>query len=153
MLQDFVTTELSEAELPQALPLLCATWPRLDLASWERYALAFRENRAGQGRITGMHDSSGGLCGLFASRIEDDLGRERTLAVPLFTALDIRNSLAPVRTLLETAEVIARRQGCTSAKLHLTSEQDELGKRLRRLGLSLAGTCYRSELGSTFRLH
>ena len=40
----FQTGPLSEAGVAEALPLVRATWPGTDLASWRRYIQAFGSN-------------------------------------------------------------------------------------------------------------
>lgn len=153
MTQTFVAQDLADAAVPQALPLLRATWPTVDLAAWERFADSFRRCAPEPAAaITGLFDAGGGLCGLFASRTELGLCDGRILAVPLFTVMDIGNSLSPVRALLDTAEAKAKAQRCAAVHIRLTSEQNALAKRLRRLGLGHASTLYLSTNGSGPRL-
>jgi GNAT superfamily N-acetyltransferase len=143
MTQSFVARDLADTAVPQALPLLRATWPTIDLAAWENFAGSFRcGGREPAAAITGLFDAAGGLCGLFASRTEPGLCDGRILAVPLFTVMDIGNSLDPVRALLDAAEAKAKKQGCATVQIRLASEQSGLSKRLRRLGLEHLDTLY-----------
>jgi hypothetical protein len=89
-----------------------------------------------------LFDSSGALCGLFASQIEHLLREGRTLAIPLFTAVDIGNSLKPVRMLLNTAKAKAKECDCSGVQIRLAGEQSELLKRLRNVGLEPGSAVY-----------
>lgn len=143
--RSFTVEDLVLRRLPQALPLLRATWPTIDLAGWQRFAEAFACREQAGASITGMFDSSGGLCGLFVSRVEHRL-RERVLAIPLFTVVDIANSQAPVRALLDGVEARAKSCGCTIIEVRLDTGQTELVKRLRSFGLNPVGTMYASPI-------
>jgi hypothetical protein len=147
MVDDFTIVDLVEADVPTALPLLRATWPELDLPTWQDFASIFCSNRAVKAKITCLHDAHGGLCGLFASRVEHGLCEGRFLAIPLFTAVDIGNSLRPVQLLLDAASAQAKESGCADIQIRLASEQSELVKRLRFLGLYHAGTSYAYPVG------
>jgi hypothetical protein len=135
----FSIVDLAPADVPRALPLLRATWPELDLVAWQTFAGAFCSEGAAQAQIASCDDSSGGLCGLFASRIEVGLCEGRLLAIPLFTAIDIGNSLEPLRALLAATETRAATHACGGMQIRLSMEQSGLSKRLRSLGLQ----CYR----------
>jgi len=58
------------------------------------------------------------------------------LSVRLFTAMDVANSLRPVRALLDAADAQARELDCNLVQIHLGSNQARLASRLRRLGLN-----------------
>lgn len=153
MTQTFLVQDLAETAVPQALPLLRATWPTIDLAAWKNFAGSFRRRGSEPAAaITGLFDAAGGLCGLFASRTEPGLCDGRILAVPLFTVMDIGNSLSPVRALLDAAEAKAKAQRCAGVQIRLACEQNALAKRLRRLGLEHASTLYLSTNGPGPRL-
>ncbi|HVA14917.1 MAG TPA: hypothetical protein VNF99_16850 [Stellaceae bacterium] len=134
--------ELAPADLAQALPLLRVTWSKLDLPAWQTFAANFCGQDRAEARITGLFDSGGGLCGLLASRIDHTLDGGRILAIPVFTAVDIANSLAPVRALLDLAQAKMNEHGCGSLQIHLVSTQGELVKRLRAFGLRHSGSHY-----------
>jgi GNAT superfamily N-acetyltransferase len=146
MAWEFTVEKLVQDAMPQALPLVRATWPEIDLAAWLRFAAAFRDGHPSRRAITAMADASGGICGLFASRIEQRIGEGRVLEVPLFTVVDIGNSPQPLRALLDAAEAKAREHGCVGIQIWLADEQSELIKRLQGLGFRSSGTSYFSAL-------
>jgi hypothetical protein len=148
MSASFVVHELAQGRISLALPLLRATWPKMDISAWEGFVDAFRRHYAAPAGITGLYDASGALCGLFASRIEPGLRAMRILAIPLFTVMDIGNSLGPVRALLDAAEAKATELDCFGVQIHLASEQNALARRLRNLGLEQASTLYLSTAGA-----
>jgi hypothetical protein len=133
----FHAIALSDDLVPQALPLIQATWPDVDLSAWQSFVRFFsdRELAAGSG-VVALHDPTGGLCGVFAYRLDRDLRNGPVLAVQLFTAVDVVNSLRTVRALLEAAKARAFELGCTCLEIRLCSRQAELASRLHRLGLS-----------------
>jgi hypothetical protein len=133
--------ELAPADLAQALPLLRITWPELDLPAWQAFAAEFRSAYKAEARITGLFDNAGGLCGLLASRIDHAFGG-RILTVPIFTAVDIANSLAPVQALLDHAQAKMNEHGCSSLQIHLANAQRELMKRLGPFGMHPSGVLY-----------
>lgn len=140
----FTVEDLQPAVVPQALPLVRATWPEIDLAAWQGFTDAFhREPKApAPGAITGLYDASGVLCGLFASRVEHHLWEGRILGIPLFTVVDIGNSPQPVRALLGAAEAKAKENACVGMQIRLAVEQGGLMKRLRDFGLEYSGSVY-----------
>jgi len=133
--------ELAPADLAQALPLLRITWPELDLPAWQAFAAEFRSAYKAEARITGLFDSADGLCGLLASRIDHALSG-RILVIPIFTAVDIANSLAPVRALLDLAQAKMNEQGCKSLQIHLANAQRQLMRRLGPFGIRPSGVLY-----------
>lgn len=141
MLESFTAAELAPADLVQALPLLRATWPELDLPAWQSFAAEFCSADKAEARITGLFDSAGGLCGLLASRIDHTLSG-RILAIPIFTAVDIANSLVPIRALLDLAQAQMTEHGCDSLQIHLASAQRHLVERFRSIGLRQSGSLY-----------
>lgn len=142
MSEPLTAAELAPADLAQALPLLRVTWPELDLPAWRAFAADFRSADKAEACITGLFDSAGGLCGLLASRVDHILGAGRVLAIPVFTAIDIANSLAPARMLFDLARAQMTEHRCNSLQIHLTSTQRELTKRLRPFGLRHSGALY-----------
>ena len=70
---------------------------------------------------------------MFASRIDDRLGK-RILTVPLFTVVDIGNSLEPVRALIDAVEARAAENKCSGIDIELGEGQTGLRERLLRLG-------------------
>ena len=132
----FHTGPLSTNFVAEALPLVQATWPGTDLASWRRYLEAFSSKPAAEGGVLAMRDSSGHLCGLITYSLYRPLGPEPILAVPLFTVVDLGNSLQAVRILLGAAERQASALDCTDLEIRLDRRQSQLANRLRSLGLS-----------------
>jgi hypothetical protein len=98
--------------------------------------------------IVGLLDSAGGLCGLFACRLEHELCEGRVLSISLFTAVDIANSLEPVRALLAAAEAKAKFYGCGSLRIRLSRDQSELVNRLRGLGLARSAVVHSLTIGA-----
>jgi hypothetical protein len=125
---------LSGSQIAEALPLVQATWPETDLASWQRY-VQFFSGKPMQGSGV-LRDSAGNLCGILVYRTHCQLGTGTVLAVNLFTAVDVINSLQTVRALLEAAEGQAAALHCSALEIRLDSSQAQLGGRLRALGLS-----------------
>lgn len=138
----FTIAELQPAAVPQALPLVRATWPEIDLAAWQNFAGAFHGEHAAPASITGLFDGSGVLCGVFAARTEHHLWNRRILGIPLFTVVDIGNSPQPVRALLDAAEAKAKQNDCSGMEIRLAIEQGGLMKRLRHFGLEYSGSVY-----------
>src|SRR4051812_19007686 len=126
-------TIVSEQLAPQALPLVQATWPQVDLAGWLSFVRFFTGKLGSDSAILAMRDASGSLCGILAHRLEQDLRNGPTLFVPLFTAVDIANSLQTVRALLDIAQARARELGCTGLQIRVDKEQFQLAARLRSL--------------------
>ncbi len=129
----FTAQNLASAEILYALPLVRATWPAMDRAAWQGFVACFCANSALSPAITALSDRGGGLCGLFASRIDDRLGK-RILTVPLFTVVDIGNSLEPVRALIDAVEARAAENKCSGIDIELGEGQTRLRERLLRLG-------------------
>jgi GNAT superfamily N-acetyltransferase len=146
--QAFTIRALTPDAIPQALPLLRATWPGVELPGWSRFVDAFRGDLYAQAEITAMFDPQGSLCGLFAARVEHDFRDGRTLALPLFTAVDVGNSLAPVKALLEAAEAMARDRGCSGLEIRLDTQQRALIERLRFLELRLSGSLHSATIAT-----
>ena len=128
----FAARDLAPAEIPYALPLVRATWPAMDHNAWRDFTVSFCADSTLNPAITALSDPGGGLCGLFASRI-DDLRGKRVLAVPLFTVIDIGNSLEPVRALVAAVEAKAADSNCSAIDIRLGQGQAGLRKRLLQL--------------------
>ena len=128
---------LSDDLVPQALPLIRATWPTVNLASWRNFVQAFAGPAAPQGSgVLGLRDQAGCLCGILAYRLDRELQACPILAVHLFTAADLANSRRTLRALLDAAERRALELGCKGLEIRLSRGQTELASRLRALGLS-----------------
>ena len=92
-----------------------------------------------------LRDSVSCICGVVAYRLARDLQAGRVLAVELFTAADLANSLGTVRALLEAAEMQALELGCAGVQIRLYNDQHALASRLRTLGLlSEAGVFWKT---------
>jgi hypothetical protein len=136
----FAIVGLAGEQVARALPVIQATWPGIDLPAWERFVLSFGDAAAsGSGPAAGMvalHDGGGTVCGVLAYRRDQDLRGRATLAVPLFTAIDLANSPRTVRALLDAAEALASELRCGQVEIRLYEEQGEFVSRLRELGLT-----------------
>jgi len=132
----FRTGPFSRTQAAEVLPLLQATWPGTDLAGWERYGQFFGGKPAAESGLLAMRDSGDCLCGLLVYRLHWSLDRGPVLTVPLFTAVDVANSLEAVRALLEAAERQASALHCAAVEIRLDRAQSRLADRLRLLGLS-----------------
>ena len=73
---------------------------------------------------------------LLAYRRDRDLRMGFILSVHLFTAVDVANSLLPVRALLDAMEARATELGCAGVQIRMDPAQSQLAARLRILGLS-----------------
>jgi hypothetical protein len=141
---------LSTDLVPQAFPLIRATWPGVDLVAWGSFVRFFNEQQsAGQSGVQALRDATGGLCGVFAYRLDWDLRLGRMLSVQLFTAVDVANSLPTVRALLDAVEVRALQLSCDGIEIRLCGGQAGLAGRLRRLGLDSEAGLLRREVDRT----
>jgi hypothetical protein len=135
----FHVAALSGDQVRQAFPLIQATCPGTDLDSWRSFVEFFGSAPAGKGSgVLALHDTAGNICGVLAYRLDRDLQAGIMLAVHLFTAVDLINSLSTVRALLDAAEKCALELGCAGVQIRLSNDQPGLAARLRRLGLSSA---------------
>ncbi len=149
MSRSFDAFSLSGEFVPQALPLIRATWPSIDMTTWQRFVQFFSGEGAAQGSgVLGLRDSGCCLCGVLAYRTDLDLQSGLVLAIQLFTAADLANSLGTIRALLEAAELQALELGCTSLQIRLLSGQAGLASRLRSLGLYYDTGLLRMEIDS-----
>ncbi|HWE75693.1 MAG TPA: hypothetical protein VG328_21215 [Stellaceae bacterium] len=146
MSRTFKIATLDNASRAQAFPLLRATWPDLDLEDWLAFADRFANSGDTSTGLVGLRDDSGALCGLFVYRIGHTLRDERILSIPLFTAMDLANSLEPVRALLNAVKDRAELCDCLRLRIELASEQTGLANRLHRLGTSRCGMVHSIEL-------
>jgi hypothetical protein len=149
MSTSFDSVTLSDDLVPQALPLIRATWPSVDLSSWRNFVQAFTGSAASPGSgVIGLCDQAGCLCGVLAYRPDRDLQAHPILAVHLFTAADLANSSRVVKALLNAAESRALELGCTGVEIRLSSGQTKLASRLRALGLSSDAKLFWKEIDS-----
>src|SRR6185369_1976410 len=101
----FHTAALAGDEIFQAYPLIQATCPNVDLASWKDFAKFFSE-RENCG-VLALKDPVNCICGVVAYQLDWDLNAGLVLAVHLFTTADVMNTAQTVRALLEAAETRA----------------------------------------------
>ena len=128
---------LSDDEVPQAFPLIQATWPGADLTAWRSFVRFFNDRTAaGQAGVLALRDPAGLICGVLAYRLDRDLRVGPLLAIQLFTAVDLVNSRRTVRALLDAAEARASELDCKAVQIRLYGDQTGLTSRLRDLGLS-----------------
>ena len=132
----FRSAALSTDQASLALPLVQATWPDVDLPSWLCFVQFFCQDVAEKSGILTISDLSGYLCGVLAYRRDRDLRLGFILSVHLFTAVDVANSLLPVRALLDAMEARATELGCAGVQIRMDPAQSQLAARLRILGLS-----------------
>jgi hypothetical protein len=102
----------------------------------ELRAVLHRSGRLARVRGAWLARLGGCFCGVFAYRVARDLLIGPILAVYLFTAVDVANSLRTIRALLVAAETRALELGCTAVRIRLCNGQAELASRLRTLGLA-----------------
>jgi hypothetical protein len=139
----FEIVSLSGEQALRALPVVQATWPLVDRAAWATFAAAYEEPMpasaapppAPRSGLLGLADDAGTLCGVLAYRCAPELRGGLTLAVALFTAIDLANSPRTVRALLDAAETRAYELACARVEIRLHPEQAELAGRLRETGL------------------
>jgi hypothetical protein len=136
----FRVAALSDDQVPQAFPLIQATWPGADLIAWRSFVEFFNDRTtAGYAGVLAVRDPAGSICGILAYRLDRDLRVGRLLFVQLFTAVDLINSPRTVRALLDAAEERACELSCERIQIRLYSDQRGLASRLRALGLSSEG--------------
>jgi hypothetical protein len=137
MNQSLRSMALSGKQLPRALPLVRATWPGVGAQDWLTYVGFLTARTKGEeAGVIALGDPSDYLSGLLVYEAERDLQQGRVLTVPLFTVIDLANSVTPVRALLEAAKAKAADLGCGGLQVRLYPEQAALAMRLRLLGLS-----------------
>jgi hypothetical protein len=145
----FTISALSNDQVPLAFPLIQATWPNADLASWLSFVAFFDDPAAAAGSgVLALRDPAGCICGVLAYRLDRDLQAGLILAVHLFTAIDLANSLRTVRALLDAVELRGVELGCTGLQIRLHSDQPELAQRLRALGLAFEGGVFWKKIES-----
>jgi hypothetical protein len=133
----FQIAALSDDQVPLALPLIQATWPGADIASWRSFVASFDTRvEPKESGVLALRDPAGRICGVLAYRLERDLQAGPIFAVHLFTAVDLANSLKSVRALLDGAELRAFELGCGGMQIRLHNEQTNLTSRLLMLGLA-----------------
>jgi hypothetical protein len=139
----FRVAALSDGEVPQAFPLIQATWPGADLTAWRSFVQFFNDRTmAGYAGVLAVRDPASSICGVLAYRLDRDLRAGRLLAVQLFTAVDLINSPRTVRALLDAAEGRASELQCAGVQIRLYRDQTGLASRLRALGLSSEGSLF-----------
>jgi hypothetical protein len=128
---------LSDDQVPLAFPVIQATWPGADLAAWQSFVEFFNDQAATKrSGVLALRDPAGCICGVFAYRLDRDLRVGPILTIHLFTAVDLLNSLRPVRALLEAADMQALELGCAGVQFHLRNNQKGLVSHLRSLGVA-----------------
>ena len=139
----FATEILSDELAPLAFPLIQATCPNVDMTSWQKFVRFFNVRAsAGDGGVLAVRDAAACICGVLAYRVDRDLRTGPTLAVDLFTAADLANSLRPVRALLDAAEMWACKLGCVGVQIRISNDQVRLASRLHTLGFSSEAGLY-----------
>src|SRR4051794_22018210 len=120
----FHVAALSADQVPQAFPLIRATWPSADLIAWQSFVAFFNDHKfAGDAGVLAIRDPADAICGVLAYRLDRDLRFGRMLAVQLFTAIDLINSARTVRALLDAAEARAVELGCMGIQIRLYGDQ------------------------------
>jgi hypothetical protein len=148
MTLSFHVAALSDDQVPQAFPLIQATWPGAELSAWRSFVRFFNDRNMGEhAGVLAVRDPSGAICGILAYRLDRDLRAGRMLAVQLFTAVDLANSPRTVQVLLDAAEARAVDLGCAGVQIRLYGDQSGLAARLRRLGLSCDGDLFWKQSG------
>jgi hypothetical protein len=135
-IQSVRPTSLAGSSMAEALPLVQVTWRGVDPQSWRHY-LGFIAQRAQECRAGALElrDGADYLNGLAVYERERDLQHGHVLTVHLFTALDLVNSTAPARVLLDAVIDLAKDLDCSGVQIRLYDEQPALRTRLRRFGL------------------
>src|SRR5262245_1094092 len=84
----FDSVALTGDQASQALPLVQAIWPGVDLAAWQRFVRFFSEEAGSEAPgVRGLRNPAGYLCGVIAYRRDWDLERGPILTVHMFTAM------------------------------------------------------------------
>jgi hypothetical protein len=149
MANRFEIVDLAGDQVARALPVVQATWPEVDLASWQGFVKGFEAPAVpGRSGMLALRDASGGLCGLLAYRRDERLRGDAVLTVPLFAAIDLANAPHAVRALLDAAEALASELKCGHVEIRLHEEQGEFVSRLRSLGLTSDACVLRLEVAA-----
>lgn len=122
--------------IPQAFPLVQATCPGVELASWKAFVESFSDRCSADGGVLAAFSSAGYIGGVLAYRLDRDLRAGLVLDVQLFTPVDLLNSSRMVRALLDAAEWRASELGCAGLRIRLYNDQAGVAAHLRTLGLS-----------------
>jgi hypothetical protein len=150
MARSFDTATVSANEIAPLLPLVQATWPEVDLATWRKFVEFHSAQHANRGSgILRFSDAAGCFYGVLAYRIERNLRPGLVLYIHLFTAVDLANSDDLVQTLVDAAEREAIKLDCADLQIRLTGAQVGLASRLRNLGLSESAGCMWKKVGPT----
>ncbi|SRR5579885_505494 len=133
----FEVIDVSAEQARQAFPVIQATWPASDLASWQHLVHFFNGRKpTGQAGVMAIRDPAGYIFGVLAYQLDRELRNGLVFSVRLFAAVDLANSRKLVRTLLDVAEMRAAELGCASLQICLYKDQKSLASRLRALGLA-----------------
>lgn len=136
----FHVSDLSGDLIAQALPLVRATWPEAELASWRTFVSSFAGAPPEEAGMLALLEADRYICGLLAYRCGHDLRAGAILDVGFFTVVDLVNSRRAVKALLDAAMTRAAALSCAGVQIRLQQEQADLDVRLRHLGVSSNAT-------------
>lgn len=119
----------------EALPLLQVVWPTVTADAWLSYLgfVTMRSASHGAGVVV-LRDTAGYICGVMVFEVERDLEEGRVLTVPLFLAIDLANSSAPVHCLLDAARAKAAHFMCNGLQIRLYDGQSGVAGHVRGQG-------------------
>ena len=141
MTRSFTTFLLGPGDAAIVFPLVQAALPKLDLATWQRFARPLIDPPAPslQGAL-GLRNEAGYVCGVLTYRADRDLQCGAVLTVDLFTALDLVSEQSATDALLQAAELKAREFGCAAIHIHLGQGQKSIAGRVSRAGYRAEAT-------------
>jgi len=146
--RSFAVAKLTHRRIPEALPLIRATWSNVDLETWRNFAKAFTRGSETSSGALALIDASRALCGILVYRVEPDLDGWLIFSVPLFSAVDMHNSSAAAGALLEAAIARAHEIGCRRLHIRLRPEQAAMVRSIAALGMSNVAGVYGLALGA-----
>lgn len=146
---DFTVSQIGEAQLPDAYPLVRAFAPQVSYERWMEYARTTQES----GGILGLFGADDNLFGLLTYRHAGTLQHGCVMLVDNFVTFELSRAAPGRRALCEAAEALARERGCAAVELIIGSRGYADGASTKAqgwslLGHQLTGVVFRKEIGA-----
>jgi hypothetical protein len=135
MARAFAAAPLTADDVNPAFALVRAWYPSVSLATWRDFARTLAgETSAPQSSIIGVRNEAGYLSGLFVYRVEVDLERGRVLVIDPVAALDFINVGVVAQAMIDAAQAITLRLGCSATCFRIPDEQAWFAGHLKKSG-------------------
>lgn len=147
MVRCFTASALTADEIAPAFPLLHASAPNVDFATWRSFArhLVDPVVPGALGAIC-LRNEAGYLCGVLTYRTDRHLEHGTVLTVDLFAALDVVGDGEATHALLQSAEEKARALRCAALQIYLNADQNSPAKRIAAAGYRAGGKLFGKSL-------